>query len=161
MAYNFTDPKVGMQPIAATSTVQNHPIGTLVKAYDPTYGEGEFIYLKGLASTAVGELVIYDTYANTTKRGVAGDRGPAAVAMSANVANQYGWYQVKGATVSKVAAAFAAGGNVYLTATAGTIDDATVAGDKVDGARGKTAIDTPSAGFAVLQIDRPSLNGNG
>ena len=161
MAYAFTDPKVGMQPIAATSTVQNHPIGTCVRAFDPTYGEAEFIYLKGAASTAVGELVIYDTYANTTKRAVAGDRGPCAWAMSANVANQYGWYQVKGAVAGKVAAAFAAGGNVYLTATAGTIANAAVIGDKVDGARGKTAIDTPSTGLAVLQIDRPSLNGNG
>lgn len=161
MAYAFADPKVGMQPIAATSTVQNHPIGTRVTAYDPTYGEGEFIYLKGLASTAVGEVVIYDTYTNTTKRGVAGDRGPVAVAMSANVANQYGWYQTRGAAVVKVAAGFAAGGNVYWTATAGTVDDAVVAGDKIDGIRGKTAIDTPSTGFAVCQLAYPSANANG
>lgn len=161
MAYAFTDPKVGMQPIAATSTVQNHPIGTRVKAIDPTFGEGEFIYLKGLASTAVGEVVIYDTYANTTKRGVAGDRGMAAVAMSANVANQYGWYQIAGSAVVKVATAFAANANVYWTATAGTPDDAVVAGDKIDGIRSKTAIDTPTAGYAVCQLAYPSANANG
>lgn len=161
MAYAFVDPKVGMQPIAATSTVQNHPIGTRVKAIDPTFGEGEFIYLKGLASTAVGEVVIYDTYANTTKRGVAGDRGMAAVAMSANVANQYGWYQIAGSAVVKVAAAFAANANVYWTATAGTPDDAVVAGDKIDGIRSKTAIDIPTAGYAVCQLAYPSANANG
>lgn len=161
MTYAFVDPKVGMQPIAATSTVQQHPIGTRVKAFDPTFGEGEFIYLKGLASTAVGEVVIYDTYANTTKRGVAGDRGMAAVAMSANVANQYGWYQIAGAAVVKVAAAFAANANVYWTATAGTPDDAVVAGDKIDGIRSKTAIDTPTAGYAVCQLAYPSANANG
>ena len=161
MAYFTTLPNVLPQGIAETSTVQMFPLGTRVRAVDPTYGEGEFIYLKGLALTAVGECVIYDQYAGTTKRAVAGDRGPCAWAMSANVANQFGWYQIAGAAVAKVAAAFAAAGNVYLTATAGTIDDATVAGDKVDGARGKTAIDTPSTGLAVLQIDRPSLNANG
>ena len=161
MAYAFTDPKVGMQPIAATSTTQQHQIGMRVKAFDPTFGEGEFIYLKGLASTAVGEVVIYDTYANTTKRGVAGDRGMAAVAMSANVANQYGWYQIAGAAVVKVAAAFAANANVYWTATAGTPDDAVVAGDKIDGIRSKTAIDTPTTGYAVCQLAYPSADANG
>ena len=161
MAYSLTTQNIGAQPIADTSTVQNHPIGTIVRAIDPAYGEGEFIYLKGLASTAVGETVIYDTYANTTKRGVASDRGPAAVAMSANVASQYGWYQIKGAAVVKVAAAFAAAGACFLTATAGTVDDAVVATDKIDGMRGKTAIDTPTAGFAVVQMDHPSANGNG
>lgn len=160
MAYSFTGSTVGLQAIATTSTTQQHPIGTLAKAYDPTYGEGEFIYLKGVAATAIGNPVVYDTKANTTVLGVAGSRGPVAVAMSANVASQYGWYQVKGAAVV-VAGTVAAGGNVYWTATAGSIDDAVVAGDKVDGARLKTADGTPAAGFAVCQIDRPSANANG
>lgn len=160
MAYSLTSSYIGAQDIATTDTVKNLPVGTLVKAVDPTYGEGEFIYLKGVASTVVGDLVVYDQYANTTVRAVAGSRGPAAVAMSANVANQYGWYQVKGAAVVK-AGTVAANGNVYLTATAGTIDDAVVAGDKVDGARIKTADGTPSAGFAVVQLDRPAANANG
>lgn len=160
MAYNFSDTSVGFQPITVTSTIQQHRIGTIASANDPVYGEGEFIYLKGLASTAIGETVIYDTYANTTKRAVAGDRGPCAVAMSANIANQYGWYQLRGAAVMKAGTVVAAG-NVYLTATAGTVDDATVVGDKIDGARFKTADGTPSAGFAIAQLIYPSLNGNG
>lgn len=160
MAYSVSTAQIGMQPIAVTDTVQNHPIGTRVRAVDPTYGEGEFIYLKGLASTALGEVVIYDEYANTTTRGVAGSRGPAAVAMSANVASQYGWYQIAGAAVTK-AGTVAAAGNVYWTATAGTVDDATVSGDKIDGARFKTADGTPSAGFAIVMLDRPAANGNG
>lgn len=160
MPYRFTEALAGMQPIADTSTTQQHPIGTRIKAFDPTYGEGEFIYLKGVASTVIGDLVIYDQYANTTTRAVAGSRGPAAVAMSANVASQYGWYQIDGSAVIK-AGTVAANGNVYVTATAGTVDDAVVAGDKVDGARFKTADGTPSAGFALCQLARPSLNANG
>ena len=80
--------------------------------------------------------------------------------MSANVANQFGWYQISGAAVIK-AGTVAANGSVYATATAGTVDDAVVSGDKVDGARFKTADGTPSAGFAYCQLARPSLNGNG
>lgn len=160
MAYALSSMAIGAQDIATTSTVQQHPIGTIVRAVDPTYGEGEFIYLKGLASTAVGEAVIYDQYANTTKRGVANDRGPVGVAMSANVASQYGWYQIKGSAVVK-SATVAAGGAVFLTATAGTVDDAVVSTDKIDGARFKTADGTPAAGFAVVELDRPSANGNG
>lgn len=160
MAYTITNPTLGFQPIAVTDTTQRHALGTKVRAADPTYGEGEFIYLKGVASTAVGDVVVYDQYAGTTTRGVAGSRGPAAVAMSANVASQYGWYQISGSAVVN-AATVLAGGNVYLTATAGTVDDAVVAGDKVDGMRFKTADGTPSAGKAITQLDRPAANANG
>lgn len=160
MAYIITDGRIATQRIETTDTSQNWPLGTIVRAKDPTYGEGEFVYLKGVASTAVNDVVIYDQYAGTTTRAVAGSRGPAAVAMSANVANQYGWYQIGGAAVVN-AGTVAAAGNVYATSTAGTVDDATVSGDKIDGARFKTADGTPSAGKAVVQLDRPSMNGNG
>lgn len=160
MAWSFRDGYVGLQPIANTETTQQHELGTRAFAFDSTYGVGEFIYLKGVASTVVGDVVIYDEKAATTTRAVAGSRGPAAVAMSANVADQYGWYMVNGSAVVK-AGTVAANGNCYLTATAGTLDDAVVAGDKVDGARFKTADGTPSAGFAVAQIAYPSCNANG
>lgn len=156
----ITEPMTGFQDIQTTETVQKHPLGTRVRANHATYGEGAFVYLKGLAATAVGELVIYDNNAGTTTRATAGSRGPAGVAMSANVANQWGWYQVAGSGVIK-SGAVAANANVYVTATAGTVDDAVVSGDKVDGARFKTADGTPAAGFATVQLESPSLNGNG
>jgi len=148
---------VGAQAIAATDTTKNHPLGTIVVATDPTYGAGEFIYLKGVAATAVGDAVVFDQYAGTTTRLAAGGKGTLAWAMSANVASQYGWYQISGAVVATVAAAFAAAADLYATATAGTIDDAIVAGDLIAGAVGVTAIGTPTATTAVLQIDRPSI----
>lgn len=160
MAYTINTPLAGFQGIAITDTVQAHALGTLVTATDPTYGTGEFVYLKGVASTAVGDAVIYDQYAGTTTRAVAGSRGPVAVAMSANVASQYGWYQVGGSAVVK-AGTVAANAPLYVTATAGTVDDAVVSGDKIDSFVSKTANGTPSAGLLVAQIARPSLNGNG
>ena len=57
MAYTITTPLAGFQGIALTDTTQNHALGTIVQATDPTYGAGEFIYLKGIASTVVGSMV--------------------------------------------------------------------------------------------------------
>ena len=153
-------PHVGYQPITDTSTTQNHPLGTRVRANSSTYGDAEFVYAKGVASTAAGDLCIFDNYAGTSTRAVAGSRGPCGVAMSANVASQYGWYAIAGAVAVK-AGTVAAAGNVYVTSTAGTVDDAVVSGDKADGARFKTADGTPSAGYAVVMLAYPSLNANG
>jgi hypothetical protein len=160
MAYSPTTPELGWQPIAATDTNPNHPLGTVIKATDPTYGEGEFVYAKGVASTAIGDAVIFDQYAGTTTRAVAGSRGPVGIAMAATVANQYGWYQINGSAVI-ACGTVAANAPLYVTATAGTVDDAVVSGDKIDGCVSKTANGTPGTGKLVAQLARPSLNGNG
>lgn len=173
-AVNFiiTNPIVGTPPILSTlsSTVSGTPavpsgiqainfVGLRVQAWDSTYGACEFIYLKGLASTAAGDVVIYDENANTTTRGVAGSRGPVAVAMSANVANQYGWYMISGSIqVNTAANTVVAGGPCYWTGAAGALDDAVVAGDKIDGMTFKSANAT---GTALVQLDRPAASGNG
>jgi len=122
------------------------------------YGAGEFIYLKGVASTAVGSWVTYnpDDFSSTLL--AANAIGPVAIAMSACVANEYGWYLVQGKAVGKVAAGFVDNANVYATATAGTADDAIVAGDRVKGAVGASAIGTPSAGLAEMEIARPFMD---
>jgi hypothetical protein len=159
--FKITNPRVGSQPIATTDTVQNHPLGTIVHAVDrasTNYGEGEFIYLKGVASTVVGSFVTYNLDDGTTALLAADAIGPVAVAMSANVASQYGWYQITGKAVGKVLAGFVDNANVYGTATAGSVDDAVVAGDRVKRAKGASAIDTPSTGLAEFEIDRPFVD---
>ena len=158
MAYSITDPVIGSQPIATTSTTKNHPLGTVVRAEDPTYGAGEFIYLAGVANTAVGSWVKYMEDGFTTSLLAANDIGQVAVAMSANVASQYGWYQIKGKAVGKALASYADNGLVYATATAGSVDDAAVAGDRVKKALGASAVDTPSTGLAEFEIDRPFMD---
>jgi hypothetical protein len=77
--------------------------------------------------------------------------------MSANVANQYGWYQIYGKGVAKVLASFADNGDCYLTATAGSVDDADVAGDFIRGMKGASAIDTPSTGLAEVELAYPQV----
>ena len=156
----FLDGWTGQQQITATSTTQNHTIGTTVQAKHATYGVATFIYLKGVASTAAYNVVVYDEYANTTTRAVAGSRGPAAVAMSANVANQYGWYMIEGSAII-TCGTVSANAPLYATATAGTVDDAVVSGDMILGMVSKTANGTPAAGQLVAQIARPCMSGLG
>ncbi len=158
MAYYTTESFVVAQPIADTSTTQLLPLGTIVRAYDPTYGAGEFIYLLGVASTAIGSWVTYNQDDNSTALLAANAIGPVAVSMSANVASQYGWYQISGKAIGLCLAAFADNANVYATATAGSIDDAVVAGDRVKLAKGASAIGTPSGSFAEFEIARPFMD---
>ena len=156
----FLEGWTGQQQITATSTTQNHTIGTTVQAKHATYGVATFIYLKGVASTAAYNVVVYDEYANTTTRAVAGSRGPAAVAMSANVANQYGWYMIEGSAII-TCGTVSANAPLYATATAGTVDDAVVSGDMILGMVSKTANGTPAAGQLIAQISRPCMSGLG
>ena len=158
-SFNFVNP-IGPGNVTDVLSSMAFPEGMLAKASNPNGGEAEFIFLPGVANCVAGSVVIYDTSAAACKLAVAGDRGPAAVAMAAVGAGSYGWFQIRGfATIKETGAT--AGGNVYLTATAGIPSVTTVAGDKVDGMRFKSANGTPGAGYAYTQILYPSLNGNG
>lgn len=167
MAFTIQDTFLGYPKIASTSTAPwvgggtsntTPPLGTIVRAVDPTYGAGEFIYLKGVASTAVGSWVTYNDDDYSTALLAANAIGPVAVAMSANVANQYGWYQIQGKAIGKALTGFVDNANVYATATAGSVDDAVVAGDRVKNAKGASAVDTPSTGLAEFEIDYPVMD---
>lgn len=158
MSYNINATSVPQQIGTVSSTALN-PIGLRVLATDATYGGGEFIYLKGVASTALGSVVTYNPYTGVTTLADGSAIGPVAVATAATVANTYGWYQISGVAVVKSATAVA-NSAVYTTATAGTVDDAVTAGDRIQGALYLTADGTPSAGLALLAIERP-FNYNG
>ena len=161
MAYTFLDQTIGLQPIADTSTTQNHKLGTIMKAEDPIYGAGEFIYLKGVASTVVGSLVDYDPYLATTALSPAtGGVGPVAVSMSINVLANYGWYQIAGAAAVKAPNAMTPGTDVFmLAATPGSVDDASVNGEQILNAKVSTTTGTPSSGLALITINRPFHQG--
>jgi len=158
MAYVMQESYVGVQQIADISSTQRHPLGMIMRAADPIYGAGEFIYLAGVASTVLGSWVTYNSDDNSTTLLAANAIGPVAVAMGINVASSYGWYQIQGKAVGKALAAFADNANVYATATAGSVDDAVVAGDRVKGAKGASAVDTPSTGLAEFEISYPFMD---
>lgn len=158
MAYTIAENTLVGQAFDEVSTTAKHALGLVVRAKDPTYGAGEFIYLKGVASTAVGSWVTYNADDNSTALLAANAIGPVAVAMAATVADTYGWYQISGKAVGKALASYADNGLVYATATAGSIDDAVVAGDRVKLAKGASAVGTPSTGLAEFEIQRPFMD---
>jgi len=157
-----TGSQIYNQAIDENSTTQNAPLGTVIQAEDKAttaYGAGEFIYLKGVASTAVGSVVLIDQDDFSTSLAVANDVGYLAVAMAATVANEYGWYQITGKAVIKGLTGLADNASLYLTATAGSLDDAVVAGDRVKGyAKTASALDTPSTGLAEADIRNPYVD---
>jgi hypothetical protein len=165
MAYTVSTPMSGFQPIAVTSTTKNHALGTVVTAFDPTYGSGEFVYLLGVASTVVGSLVNFNattyqtaltTVANGKNKGT-----PVAVAMSANVASAYGWYQIEGnAVVKKTTVAVTPQVPIFISATDGRFKVLASAGQQILGAQTAnltTIVTTTST--VVVTINRPHTQG--
>ena len=157
---------LGLQPIALSSAVQNHPEGTVVRALDPTLGGGEFIYLKGVVGTTTGMAVTYDPVNHTTTLvPTAADNKlaqPIAVAMSANVASQWGWYQIGGcAVIKKTATKVLANVALYLSGTAGRLQSLSAhSGAQVLNCRTVNAASVLSAVSTITAvIDRPFLQG--
>ena len=172
MAYTIIDHASGLMPIAntdsgvtfpnASSAAPTPPLvpGMIVKAVDPTFGVGEFILLAGVASTAIGSLVIYNTVSfTTTLCPVTANLGqPVAVAMSANTSSStWGWYQISGvAVVAKSAVVL--GNNVAVGINSTAKIGASASGKQVLGAR--TANSAVSATTTSrLLINRPHLQG--
>jgi hypothetical protein len=165
MAYSASSPFVGAQPIAETETSQKHPLGTLVEGSDPIYGHGRFVYLLGVASTVVGSVVRYNattyqtallTVANGKNKGA-----PVAIAMSANVAAQYGWYQISGnAVVKKTSVAVTPQVPVFISGTDGRLKVLASAGQQILGAQTAnltTVVTTTST--VVITINAPHTQG--
>lgn len=173
MAYVFEEATIGRPPIASTLAAsaaagRSVPwkLGDIARAYDPVYGSGEFIYLLGVASTVVGSVVTYNgnatgtpTFQTTLAPATANLAQPVAVAMAANLAASYGWYQISGNAVVATNGTLAAGpAPVYLVGS-GQITSSATAGKQMVNAINVTATGTPSAGLAVVEISRPFAQG--
>lgn len=144
------------------------PAGALTKVYTssdtdiPEVGQvvwdedgNAYIFGQGVASCAAGSWVSLDEAAQAALL-AANAKGRVGIAMAAIVASSYGYFQIYGKNlIAKVAASFADNGDVYATATAGTVDDAVVAGDRVKGAWGRSAI---SGGVATMELNFPFVD---
>lgn len=162
MAYKVVVPWAVPQAIADTSTTQKLPLGTIIKAVDPTYGEAEFIYLLGVASTSIGSMVTYNALTWLTALAPIGafKPQPIAVAMSANVASQYGWYQISGMAVCKkqCTVSLAAGATVGIL-SAGLIAG-TGSGKEIQGALVAVVASAAAGRTSVtVVINRPHMQG--
>lgn len=157
MAFTVAENALIGQPINEASTVQRHALGTIIRAKDPTYGAGEFIYLKGVGSTVVGDWVGYSPALGTTVRAVANGNYPLAVAMAAcNTTTKFGWYQISGvAQANGLTSITHTTGFLWLTGTAGSVDDASVIGDAIINARKTTTVHVVGTFLDTYNINRP------
>ncbi len=157
---------LGITLPGAIDTTALVPVGTITKFFDDAFGEGEFIYLPGVASLAAGDCVEYDLspglqavtrHSNAT----ASNKGwPLAFSTAANIlTTTFSWYQISGVAIANVAAGFAAAQALFGTGTAGVIDDGADAGDQILNGRSSSAIGTPAANKAYVTIERPFVQG--
>ncbi len=172
MTYQITTQTLGVMPIAnidsgytpanGSAAIPSAPMtpGMIVKATDPTYGEGEFILLLGVASTIVGSLVRYNAVSFQTVLAVntAVQAMPVAVAMSANLAGTWGWYQISGtAALAKTAVIVLPNVAVYISGTAGKVKALASAGLQVVACRSQLATTASATGTVLVTVNRPHL----
>jgi hypothetical protein len=166
MAWTPTTPELGIQSIQSTSATKNHDLGTIVTGRDPIYGTAEFVYMVGVASTIAGSVVTYNgattgtpTWQTALAPATAQLGQPLAVAMSANLAAGFGWYQISGMAVAATNGTLAAGPAKIYLAGSGQVTSTQAAGVEVLNAINVTATGTPAANQAVIEIDRPLAQG--
>ena len=163
MAYSLTEGRIGWPSITTRTSTAPIPVGSRTKAYDSTYGEGEFIYLLGVSSTETGDMVAYDaTTYQTTRAGTTAAQGsPVAVAMGANLGGSYGWYQIGGnAVIKKVAVKVNPQVKVYVGGTTGRLTSVASAGKLIQNAKSSNLTTIASAtSTVVVLIERPYLRG--
>jgi hypothetical protein len=177
MTFTPVDPLLGTQPIAQANAAlpsqyqkgqsqafgQAHAIGSIRKAADPTLGEGEFIYLPGVASTVVGSLVVYNplTPSTTLAPSTSNLGQPVAVAMSVCTAGMFGWYQIAGvAVIKKTAVKVNPNVAIFLSATAGRVMPTVASGKEILNARTVNAATVASATSTIqVLLQRPFAEG--
>lgn len=177
MTFKLSDNRIGDTGITDVTSIlpgnSNLPgvvldpqLGAIRRGTDPGLGEGEFIYLKGVASLTVGDLVTYNALTGAVTRwdGTANTGFPLAVAMSAPSATQCGWFQISGNAIANCSGTVAAGDKVFWQAVA-TVSSTAVAGKQVLGAQAASANNATingaaiGAAKAVYTINRPFVQG--
>ncbi len=144
------------------------PLGTVASFRDigtTALGLGEFIYLKGVASTVLGSVVSYQVSDGTAQTGTttlwAGTVNmpvPLALATAATVASTYGWYQIGGSAICAISGTIADGDDLFYQA-AGVLSATLVAGKQALGIQAASANAVPSSGKAIATLDRPHAQG--
>lgn len=138
-------------PVTDVHDSAHHTLGSRTRK-----GDDEFIYLAGVADVdSTHRIVVYDeVYASTL---IAGNAVGGVAVFAANiVANKYGWAQIFGSCAFGTTDAIATDKAMYIDATAGRVDDATVTGDLVLNMWSRST--DASTNIATLQLIYPSVN---
>lgn len=165
--WHVDDTTVFASDIGDVTSEQVHPLGKIVRGSytgyasgSDAYGAGEFIYLKGVASTIATNLVAYDPLNGTTTLVTAAAHGtdkpsyPVAVAMAATTAGTYGWYQIAGAGLVRCTGSWNPATPVYVAAASGALVPTTATGDAV---LGITPLASSSTTSIKVLMNRPHM----
>lgn len=116
----------------------------------------EYIYLKGVADTVIGAVVTFDEAHQTALLAIDGsNKGRAAVAMQAVVANKFGWYQIYGNAQVLTDNDVADNALVYSSDTAGKVDDDSSSEVQVKGAVFRGA--RTGSGLVAAELNYPTV----
>jgi hypothetical protein len=142
-------------------------VGTIAAMVDDELGWGEFIFLKGVGSCAVGSAVIW-TDAITTSAAPAFQTvlaptttlqgRPIAFATAAIIAGSYGWFQISGYAVVLSNGTHAIASALYMQA-AGVVSTTGAAGAQILNARTSSAVGVPSGNLGISYLNRSFLQG--
>ena len=165
MAWVIAENSLGWPRITDVDISAKVRVGSIVRASDPTYGAGEFIYLHGVTSTVTGNLVVFNdpSFDTTLSPDTANLGQSVGVAMApTTVSAKYGWYQIGGlATIKKTAVQVSAKVALYQSATAGRVMDTAATGKKIENCRSaNSAAVTATTSTILAQINRPFMQGS-
>lgn len=142
-------------------TVQRHPLGLEVDAYDPWWGNAKFRYVKSNGTLLKGSLVVLGTaptFLATLTPTTINLGQPQAVVMYPMASGVFGWVQVMGNAIYAMGATAAADAALGIFTSAGSLTGTIVAGRGIIGihhfkapAATLTLAVTTTNGSAVLQ----------
>lgn len=159
MAYRFVDGRIGAQPIGETSSTQNHPLGTVVRAKDPTFGESTFVYVQASSSITQYDAVAikagYKLAPLTITNGKTGIE--IAFAQTAiGTKGDYAWVLQGGRPLVRCANGTQPNVPLFATATGGVVDDVS-SSVVIQGVMTETEV-TNSAGTATCVARFPTAH---
>ena len=131
---------------AGTGSGRPNFYNTEVRGYDPNLGGGTFVYAKYGGTIAVGTVVELTPSLSggvviqsaTAWAGTANTGKPLAVALSAGVVTNWGWFQIQGNAITTCQGSPVAGNPAYWQAS-GVVSPTAVAGKQVLNAQFSTA----------------------
>ncbi len=129
------------------------PLG---QTYEAPNGK-QYVFLKGVASTAANDVVTFNGSTFATTRTTTGAVGTVGVALAATVANTFGWYQIRGAATVSSATGSLADKPAYFTATAGRISTTAGAATVIFG---MTTSAAEAANLQTVYLSNPVIVGS-
>jgi len=151
----------GVSNLTVSDATQQMDLGTTLTGSDPTYGVGEFIYVKLTGSTAIvaGDAVIINRAAMTAVQAASGatgtSRGLCGLAMGSHALNvatpTYGWVMLRGVhSHANIITGTSVDVGLHISATAGRLGLSPVSTYSTPGFVGRVANAANNVGMCEL-----------